>query len=632
MPPTILKTLSSKRIGSILDYEDWVQILSQHPIFQCEVASTAAVDIPDGGYSTIPHRQMAMRGTDLLVAIGSEIRVISLKACKDACIRFKAGSQSLMGDNNSQLAIERKQKAVRAVPFKILRIPGIDFYIRQLISNPNDDLMAVVGENDVVVMSLPRPAMIRVVRSDSVFRTMTLKPNYNDTKHSATMEVPVVDCRLLHVGEAEHPDGPKSHAEEQNSRRRSQTRVGPREAWSKKLNPSSVAKVLWHPASLKGTHILVLYRDGTIKMYDVAQSVDYPEQVFSIKNTMQSNSPYQAIEAVSFSFGHQSSNSDWGRVTLYITTSWGDIYALCPVVPGSWSADKVWLERMYQQSLTDVREHQGEEYDVRRRVSVSAALTHARQKEQWLYSALLSSKSLGNTHFIHISALDTNQGDAFLRQPLPQGPFLLQPEPPETSYSCTSDSDSDSCSDKDVPRSPSTTSSPQQRPSQFNDENACDIIYLNTDPVGILGLAYGSGRLDLFVDLEPVSAAWPATGTTYPHSREARQSLPVLVTLETIETRSQAEISTLVSRRLSLGHTFRIPGHLVSDPEHPRIMFYAHECGIHSINLQKWVDYFSDALLKGTNDMFGSNDEKVAVPPFNSETKCLINTRPANSK
>ncbi|KAJ1674988.1 hypothetical protein EV182_002161, partial [Spiromyces aspiralis] len=627
--------------------------------------------------------------------------MLSLKECKDACVKhgldrlrsFKdAPVGSLRASDDSVHSIfSQKRRALQSVPFKILSPIGradgeggvVDFPIKQLAVNPNDDLMAVVGEHDVAVVSLPRPAMLRAASTGGgKFRRVVVVANTSVDGESTTtrsIDVPVLECRVLQLEGGEKGDADSGSSESSSSiysvtrSNKSSTRnprvlLGPGDggvfgqrpslqgAWSRDRYSSKVAKVLWHPMSTKGAHLLVLYRDSVIKMFNVAQSIDVPEQIFNLKRAIKTGSVYGASEAVSFAFGY---GEGWSRVTLYVITNWGDIYAVCPIIPGVWSAEHEWLEMLYKQVKIDLREYQGEEYHTGQRMMASQELTNTQRREEWLRTVLLHGRNLGSIVAIDMFTKDLKTRAILLRQPLIQGPFLLQPEPPETSiddddsdsHSVSSSADSSSVDDYGnaygIARSGPLGGS--DRPPARNKligENVSDIVYLPTLPVGILGVSYNNGRIDLFGDVDPIAAVWVGdalkTSGMYSGRQQQQYCLPILVTLETIEVWDDPStpVAMLQHRartsagehgsRGGKGH-YQTPGSFSLDPTYPHVALFAHERGVFTIDVKAWVSYFEAELQRPhLSDQFGSTDEQP-TPPTNSEVKCIVNMRVSGS-
>ncbi|ORZ26791.1 nuclear pore component-domain-containing protein [Lobosporangium transversale] len=226
---------------------------------------------------------MALHGQDLYVAIGRQIRHTSLAELKKGV------------ENHGQQAateyIEKKQH-------KVLEIQYIDFDVRRLVMNPDGNLLAIVGDEKIVVAAL----------------TKTVR---QDPKN--------VNIKSFVVGEFYHIN----------------------------KGPSKIVKVLWHPLSKGYSHVLVLTHDSLLRMYDVAVNPDEPEQVFSFSEAAQSSGTYgvDTDNAASFCFG--SKHSPWGQLSVYCLTQWGDIYMMCPVLPSTCLLDT--------SDLDDIRYHMGQE-------------------------------------------------------------------------------------------------------------------------------------------------------------------------------------------------------------------------------------------------------------------------------
>ncbi|KAF8504220.1 hypothetical protein JB92DRAFT_780955 [Gautieria morchelliformis] len=96
---------------------------------------------------------MALRESDLLLAVGSEIRITSL---------------------SDPRGLNQQQRS-----YKTLYTPNVEFEIRQLTVNHNGKLLAVAGSHQVAVVSLPRAGYSKLVTSQ-------------------------VDCRTIQVGQFHH--------------------------------------------------------------------------------------------------------------------------------------------------------------------------------------------------------------------------------------------------------------------------------------------------------------------------------------------------------------------------------------------------------------------------------------------
>jgi hypothetical protein len=68
-------------------------------------------------------------------------------------------------------------------------------------------------------------------------------------------------------------------------------------------------------------------------MYNIINDVNEPEQSFICTRSLNENHRKKR-KAVSFCFGQPF--EAWGNFVIYILTNFGEIYAMCPVVPNKW--------------------------------------------------------------------------------------------------------------------------------------------------------------------------------------------------------------------------------------------------------------------------------------------------------
>jgi hypothetical protein len=95
---------------------------------------------------------------------------------------------------------------------------------------------------------------------------------------------------------------------------------------------------------------------------------------------------------------------------------------------------------------------------------------------QMRFIQLLQNGSEMDSEFSFVSIASNN-----FKSPLCRGPYLVRPSPP------------------DVPTG-SKTSSFETIPS------ATDILYIDSDPIGILAIAFSDGRVDLCLEFDPPEA------------------------------------------------------------------------------------------------------------------------------
>ncbi|KAI5119910.1 hypothetical protein M0805_003714 [Coniferiporia weirii] len=151
--------------------DNWESLLNGHPIFSqsrtankrspFELSLSSLRDPKHGegnedGTAPSGRRQvMCMKDADLILAVGSEIRMTSLGDTK-----VSGGSQKT---------------------YKVLHTPSIEFSISQLSLSPNKKLLAVAGVYQVAVVVLPRSGFSKMVTSR-------------------------IDCKSLQIGQYYHAD------------------------------------------------------------------------------------------------------------------------------------------------------------------------------------------------------------------------------------------------------------------------------------------------------------------------------------------------------------------------------------------------------------------------------------------
>jgi nucleoporin NUP82 len=177
----------------------WLDGLAQHPIFHAGDTPPA----PAAGRSSVRARStLALRGTDLVAAVGSELRIASLAEAKHAAATGASPAER---------------------PHRVLAHALPPFPIASIAVNPANRLLAVVGSHQVAVLVLPRSAGSKAQA---------------DAAHSRGAARSVT-CHAARVGAYYHDE-----------------HIGPH---------ARVAKVLWHPWGKDGTSLLILTADGTLR-------------------------------------------------------------------------------------------------------------------------------------------------------------------------------------------------------------------------------------------------------------------------------------------------------------------------------------------------------------------------------
>ncbi|KAL4075973.1 hypothetical protein J3A83DRAFT_2092947 [Scleroderma citrinum] len=156
-----------------MTHDDWADILDGHPIFDSQKTHASIEEEPlelstnslkRSVSNDCPHflsgrRQvMALKDADLIVAVGSELRITSL------------------GDT-------RLGKSTRS--YKVLHTPNVQFEIYQIAPNPSGKLLAIAGAYQVAVVVLPRAGYSKLVSTSIDCRSVQVGQFYHGSKSSA---------------------------------------------------------------------------------------------------------------------------------------------------------------------------------------------------------------------------------------------------------------------------------------------------------------------------------------------------------------------------------------------------------------------------------------------------------------
>ncbi|KAJ2712646.1 hypothetical protein H4R19_002649 [Coemansia spiralis] len=621
-----------------VEADEWLQLLAHHPMFEGQDPDCAE---PHSGAGVSPRQCLAVRGTDLFVAVGGEVRWINLKACKDAYVRHESRRLGLRGAAAESSTKPRPAAnaesgldAVKAVPWYRLGCEALSFDISKLSINSSGKLLAVVGSHQVAVVVLPASgAVAKAARG--AFTTALAGGADGD----ADTEGIWIDCRSMLLATAPGA-GPASPAESKGGdgapKRTSGYGAGLLAAanWSARTR---VVDVLWHALSTTDSHLLTLQANGSVKIFDVSADVDTPEQMLSLFSTASgSGAGFAMSRAVSFCMGSAAS-AGWARATVYVLTNTGELYSLCPVLPRLCAVEQGWIEGLLETAELDVREWQAEEYGTSASIYTPPELLDARAATKWLTQLLDLGKGRSrasvDAHCLHVVL------PATLMQPVAaQGPYLFQPEPAPTR---ATDYDSDS-SDSDAESGGWGPGA--GRGADFDADDACDVLYMEPasgSGVGLVAIAYCDAHVELFADLEPIIGRWIDSSAR----RTQGHDLPVLATLSSIDLSVPPLYKAERARdSVQVGQVT-----LVADVLSPTVFYGLHTHGIHRIDMHSWTDILDRAIglssetersaaldrLLTALDSRGdaSSAEKAGSSgPAQSCVQCIVHTHPTAAR
>ncbi|KAJ2084180.1 hypothetical protein H4R24_000253 [Coemansia sp. RSA 988] len=604
-----------------VEVDEWLQLLTHHPLFDEEGGQGVA----ENKQSALPRGRMTVRGTDLFVVVGHEVRWINLKACKDAFVRFESkrmglSSTGLESVKEKDAVAESKLEAVRSVPWYRLGCEVLSFDIFKLHINASGKLLVAVGTHQVAVVVLP--TSIPTAKSKSgAFTAARLETGERSRSDRGIW----IDCRSMLLGTAPGIATPSRGSDGSNAHVRSPGVGGGLSVTANWSARTRVVDVLWHPLSTSDSHLLVLQANGIVKLFDISEDVDTPEQTMSLFGASSAGGAGFAVSrAVSFCTGSPTS-AGWSRVTVYVLTNTGEVYSLCPVLPRRCSVDQEWLGDLLETAELDVREWQAEEYENSGCIYTPPELIDARAASRWLSQILElergRSKASAGGENMYITLT------ANLMQPAAaQGPYLFQPEPmPVDSSGYESDnssSDDDADANFDRPN------------ADCNPDDACDILYMESTSgigVGLVAIAYCDSHVELFADMEPVIGKWADTAGRGEHMGD----LPVLATMASIDLSIKPLAGAdQIKNSKQIGTVS-----LMADTLSPTVFYALHSHGVHRADMRSWTKLLdraiglssesgrSEALEQMLHSLDSRQDGNSAVTQ--RCVQCIVHTNPS---
>ncbi|KAJ3413851.1 hypothetical protein HDV05_007372 [Chytridiales sp. JEL 0842] len=302
----------------------WLTLLNAHPtLLSAEDPSTPPQH---------PTQLLVSRENELILGLPHQLdstllRLLNLSTFKKTC-------SDLLSSSSNEDTLETLARRAAAGGAEVQELlPAIPFRGSAMRLNSNGKLLAVSGEEEVVVVVLPMQAKYMGGRG--------------------------VNAKWYKIGEGYYFKG----------------------------SGNRVVKVDWHPLSESGAHLMVLSSDGMLRMYDTSKNPEEPEKtlsftgfddeadLFSLPSTNPGNggSPSKskirkknskgvfgidldANEVVSFSVGNN--DEGWSRFTVYGLMKNGDVYAFTPFVPS-----KCLVDVQHLHSLKDANESEWKHSD-----------------------------------------------------------------------------------------------------------------------------------------------------------------------------------------------------------------------------------------------------------------------------
>ncbi|KAI9244347.1 hypothetical protein BY458DRAFT_447831 [Sporodiniella umbellata] len=483
-----------------------------------------------------------MRGHDLFVAAGSTIRVLNLTEFKNAWITA------------AKEAFEKKEELsnnwFHLIPFKSLNTPQIDFNIESLTPNTNGRLLSVTGSRFLVVVCLPRQG-------------------FGDI----TMLKKEIDCRTLTIG--------------------------------KKIynGKTEILQTEWHPLSEAKCHLVVLSSDAQLRIFNIGDSIDQPEQEFDLSSVENrehvAESPSRGFvfeeddvngyeDVAAFSLGGSShSQSGWEVFTIHYALRNGHMYALCPVVPFGSTIHRKHLDNL--SILVEAKYQKTRDSDT---IDTRTLSYLFKLQKQWL-EQLVNSASAGckkNPHLLNNDMLSVASNTVSVSLPVRrQGPFVIN------------------------------------HPSDaLNSAQVTDILYIYSEPIHLLALGLSNGQVQNHILTSETDAQWqiPLEDKKEWHKElevllSHRDFLPTAILYEEIDLKAKNTPQTQVLR-------------LLPDPVHVDIYYIYHAGGVSTINMGRWLQAPKEICAKAEDGKKGTLGElkRWLTEKTTSEVHGLINSAP----
>ncbi|BGP13210.1 hypothetical protein JCM10213v2_001129 [Rhodosporidiobolus nylandii] len=546
-----------------------------------------------------------VRGTDVVLAVGKELRMASLADVKARCRDDEPDSNDV----------------VELGEYKTLNTPAITFEIQQLVLNSTSRLLSVVGAHSVVVVDLPRKGW-----ANAVGKTL--------------------ECRALTVGKFYHslPGSP----------------LVAQVLWHPWGEQSSSLLVLTTDSTL---------RDYTISedVEEPAQTLSFAAKAEKKTGGGRgfgfSAEDQDASRAVAMAVGE--GKGDWGPLTLYALMRNGDVVSLCPFLPKKASVPPSYVHSLsaFVSTKVDFLAASDAASDALSRFDPSASTTASFATPS---KALAVSSRASTSHISSSSAAPTHTPASFSKRYNLQLQYVnsLVRQVSSSSARATAEDDSPALSfDEDEPvrivapsRADFTPALQgpfllQPAPAELDngaETRACDLAYVSYSAsvssggggeasqeegpgIGVLAVAYSDGKVDLCLEVEKVEARWAAEQPSSRAngsvgagamvlSRSRRggfglnadedesdgehtdaEDLPTLAVYETIDLGLADELNPsgseageeAVASGLADNHLT-----LVRDALYPDTLYAHHALGAHCLVLSPWLE----ALAAATHD------------------------------
>ncbi|GAA5923985.1 uncharacterized protein JCM15063_005516 [Sporobolomyces koalae] len=430
-------------------------------------------------------------GTELVVAVGKQLRICDLKQAK-----AKAGEDP-QGDLGE---------------YKVLHAPEINFEVHQLVVNQNSKLLAVIGVHSIRVVELPR-------------------------KGWTASTSPTIDVRCLEIGKFYH-SLPGSSAIAQV-------------LWHPLGQHFSSLLVLTADAQLREYTLHESTSEPSQTVSFVESTTSASRGFFSAEDEAGREATAMCL-GDAFDRSEEGPGADWGKMTVYGLMKNGDLKSICPFLPKRSSISKSYLHGLasFVSTKLDYLSSDSSTSTAGALVPASKSLLSQSSDRSKILPPPPASLDLEKRYTLQLQYLQallrqvpapqdaSNSGqqqyeDEDVAQvvapvsrpnlrPKLQGPFLLAPATVELDNGA-------------------------------QDTIATDVVYVSYSGsterergrgkcLGVVAVVYADGKLEVGLEVEKVEARFEGETTTA--SREGEEDdLPVLLVFETLDLGYGSEFS-----------------------------------------------------------------------------------------
>ncbi|KAK9365697.1 hypothetical protein V1509DRAFT_632185 [Lipomyces kononenkoae] len=346
----------------------------------------------------------------------------------------------------------------------------------------------------------------------------------------------------------------------------------------------SILKTLWHPLAKDDSCLVVLSSDGVVRMFDLVYSYDEPEQTFDFTQSLSNNFSFGLSESIgqdptSMCFGAK--DHGLGEMALYVLMRDGDICILCPFIPRQCAMEQQSIQILLEWALSEDRDadpHISKIERFRRRQQLNWVADIAVQSNDLSKSVGMQPRTNKFGEIVDIGVFDRPDTDKF-RVRL-QGPVAVRPYPKLL----------------------------------YKAGIACDIVSMEADDIAVLVTVFGTGRVNIHIQDDPVGLLWESSSYAAFIDREGGQAEVDELSLLLFE-------STLLEGDFITSHEKRhLPLWFVPGSTGRDYLLVAYSHGLFQLDLTKWKTKLTDALSSATDSLLR---QALANMPRTS-TKALL--------